>query len=203
MENAPVITVNGFSPYPGADPELWERFTKWGNEVYVPLMLKNPGRTGSDTYQITRQNPLYPFRLRIHHLTDLASQRRASVSAEQIAIQTDNNTWRTRNVMEVVWGGIYQLAFNFRGGSLVSSPKSDTRIENAPVLHLEAFRFSPEEQEKYNKWFTEYGQNIFIPLYFKQAGVKGFDCYENTGCKGSRRTFKPHFSIWRTARWMI
>jgi hypothetical protein len=47
-------------------------------------------------------------------------------------------------------------------------------------MHLEAYRLSREDQEKFNKWFTEYGLNIFIPLFVKQPGVKGYDYYKLT-----------------------
>ena len=41
MENGPIISINRTSPYPGADPEVYERFLKWGIEVYGPLLLKS------------------------------------------------------------------------------------------------------------------------------------------------------------------
>jgi hypothetical protein len=91
------------------------------------------------------------------------------------------------------------LENSFRKESSLPSHKLDTRIEGAPVLHLEAYRFSPEEQDKYNKWFTEYGLNIFIPLYLKQSGVNGYDYYKYTQPVGTSNTrdqdYPAHLSL--------
>jgi hypothetical protein len=181
MENTPVITLNGFSPYPGADPEIWERYTKWNEEVYAPLLIKYPTRKGIDTYQIVRENPLYPFRLGIHHHENLTSQQNARKTAEQIAITQDSASWEKRNVIDQLWSAVYQLVRSFRSEQGLPGDKPDTRIQNAPVMHLEAYRLSLEDQDKYNKWFAEYGMNIFIPLFMKQPGIKGYDYYTYSG----------------------
>ena len=61
MENAPVIAITGISPYPGVEPELWDRFVKWNLEVYGPLMMRWPTRKGIDCYFIHKKTPLFPF----------------------------------------------------------------------------------------------------------------------------------------------
>jgi hypothetical protein len=63
MENAPVITLSGFSPYPGVDPDVWDRLVKWNKEVYGPLIMRWPARRGIDIYQIVKSSPLFPFLL--------------------------------------------------------------------------------------------------------------------------------------------
>jgi len=45
-------------------------------------------------------------------------------------------------------------------------------------MHLEAYRLSPENQDKYNNWFYEYGFNIFLPLFMKRPGLKGYDYFK-------------------------
>jgi hypothetical protein len=84
MENAPVITLNGVSPYPGVDSEIWERYTRWSTEVYIPLMMKNTTRRGIDVYEIIKENPLYPFRLGIHHHESLTSLKDIHRTPQQL-----------------------------------------------------------------------------------------------------------------------
>jgi len=196
MENSPVITLNGFSPYPGVDPEVWERYTKWGTEVYGPLMMKYPARKGIDTYQIVKENPLYPFQVGIHHHETLASQQNNLKTPEQIAIMKDSFSWHTRNVTDHTWSAIYQLVRSFRSEQTLPGDRPDTRIQNASIMHLEAYRLSSEDQDKFNKWFVEYGINIFIPLFMKQVGVKGYDYYKFTGLQvgsGARESDYPAY----------
>jgi hypothetical protein len=198
-ENAPVITLNGFSPYPGVDAEVWERYTKWSTEVYSPLMLKSPSRKGIDTYQITQGNPLYPYFLRIHHHESLASQRDTLGTSEQTAVSNDVINWRQRHVIDFVWSAVYRLVRSWRSGPNPLGEKLDTRIQNSPFLNLEAFRLAAEDREKYQKWFSEYAVNIFIPLFMKQPGVKGYDHYQFAGLgpAESNREFEypPHFTF--------
>ena len=193
MENAPVITLNGFSPYPDVDPEIWERYTKWTSEVYAPLMMKYPARKGIDTYQIVRENPLYPFRLGIHHHETLTSQQNTFKTPEQTAIMNDSASWVKRNVIDQLWSAVYQLVRDFRSVQALPGGKPDTRIQNAPAMHLEAYRLSPEDQDKYDKWFAEYGMNIFIPLFMQQPGIKGYDYYKFTGIQVRSEVREPDY----------
>ena len=181
MEDAPVISLNGFSPYPGVEPELWERFQKWSYEVYAPIMMKYPGRTGIFHYSIARESPLFPALVSMHHYDSYSSQKQTYSNQDQIAIQNDNRAWGNRNVMDGVYSLVYQLIRGFRSNSDAQNAKPDTRIENAPIMHLEGYRMSLETQEQYNKWFVNYGMNIFIPLFLKQTGVRGYDYYKFLG----------------------
>jgi hypothetical protein len=66
----------------------------------------------------------------------------------------------------MIWYPAYSLIKSFRSKPNYSN-HNQALIENAPVMYLEAYRTSPEEQEKYYKWFNEYGCNIFMPLFMK------------------------------------
>lgn len=92
-----------------------------------------------------------------------------------------------------IWSAIYQLISGFRGEQGLPGDKPDTRIQNATVLHLEAYRLSPEDHDKYNKWFSEYGMNIFIPLFMKQPGVKGYDFFKFTGTQVRNYVREPDY----------
>ena len=101
--------------------------------------------------------------------------------------------------MEIVWSAVYQLVSGFRKTPAFPSKKLDTRIEDATIVHLEAYRLSSEDAEKYNKWFSDYAFNIFIPLFMKLPGIKGYDYFKNTGIRLARNLresdYSPYLSV--------
>jgi heme-degrading monooxygenase HmoA len=195
MENPPVITLNGFSLYPGVDQDIWDRYNKWNSEVYSPVLMKYPARKGVDHYQTVKENPLYPRLLLIHHHESLLTQQNAH-SPEQMAILNDGMSWGKRRVRIAVWSATYQLMNGFRKEPAPPGDKPDTRIQNAGVMHLEAFKITQEEEEEYYQWFAEFGLNIFIPLFLKQSRIRGFDFFKLCGINPRndlRRTEYPTY----------
>jgi len=180
MENRPVISLTSRSPAPGSDLEVYERYLKWQNEVYYPMVMKVQEPTGLDSYQIIGEHPEYPPSTSILHCKNLKELGTYAVSLEGTAIVQEYKSWTDRGIIELVWSGAYALIKSFR---VKTSPAAseDTRIQNAPVLHLEAYRLSQEEQGKYVKWFNDYGYRIFLPLFMKLPGFAGYDWYEFTG----------------------
>ena len=181
MENAPVISISGMSPYPGVEPELWDRFLKWFMEVYGPLMMRWPARKGIDFYLSASKSPLMPFLFIINHHEDVTTQQNATKMPEMVSIYADIANWQKRNVTDLVVAAGYQLIKSFRTGISLPGDNQDTRIENAPLMHVEGCDLSTESEKKYNKWFVEYGIGIFIPLLMKQPGIKGYDYYRFNG----------------------
>ena len=190
MENAPVINLSSRSPAPGADAAVYERYVKWGNEVYAPLQMKIPEVTGQDTYQITRENPEYGSRAGISHRKNLRDWKAARESSEIKAIMGELASWTERGITDQIYGAAYALIKSFRGKPVFSSDNQDTRIENAPIMHLEAYRLSAEEQEKYLEWFNDFGCPVFMPLFLKLPGLAGYDWYKDTGLRGGIREEK-------------
>jgi hypothetical protein len=178
MENAPVVSLNGTISYPGASPEVWERFLKWQQEVYSPVQLNVPQRRQVDAYQLVRESPVFPSILRILHYENYAGWAEGRKNPTANSISSEYSNWIKRGIVDVAWSAVYQLVKNYRRQSSNPEEKSDTTIENAPFLHLEAYRFKAEESEKYNKWFIDYCANVFIPLFMNQAGFKGYDYYK-------------------------
>ena len=172
MENVPAITISGTSRYPGADPDIWDRYVKWNEEVYSPLMMRWPARLGIDFYEIYKENPLFPSYLMINHHQNLQTQQKGVDMPEMVSIYEDMANWRKRNVVDRVFAGGYQLVKNFRIGASLGGNGMDTRIENALILHLEAYDLFPEDRDKFSRWFEEYGVNVFIPLFMKRPGIK-------------------------------
>ena len=174
MEKSPVIDMIFVNFAPGVEDEIVQRYHKWIVEVYNPMMMKISGVTGSDRYTIIHKSPEYPSFGTVRHYENVIAYENYLKIPERKAVSEDLNSWVRRGVREGVWSVAYELANSFRAGTASPAGRKDTRIENAPFMHLEACRMTPEEQEKYNKWFNEYGR-VFIPLFMKTGGLKGYD----------------------------
>lgn len=179
MENPTVISLSGFSRYPGVDPATWARFTTWLTEGYAPLMMQWPARSGIDFYQAVRETPLFPLICVINHHASLTSLQEAAKMPEMVAIYQDMVVWGRRNVPDG-WGAAnYALERSFRRDASLPGDRPDTRVADGQFLHIEAIELSPEDREKYHRWFAEYGASV-IPLFFK-LGMMGYDCYQYLG----------------------
>jgi hypothetical protein len=183
MENRPVITISANSPAPAGDSDAYERYQQWSQEVYGPLNLKIPEVSGGDYYKIVKENAEYPLMVGITHYKNIKDWSAYAPSAEGIALQQEFRSWEERGILEMIWYPAYGLLKSFRNKPSPSSSYHSTLIENAPILYFEAFRLSLEEQEKYFKWFNDYGCNVFMPLFLKLPGFKGYDWYEDTGLR--------------------
>jgi hypothetical protein len=189
MENRPVINLGGRSPAPGADAEVFQRFLKWQAEVYSPMLLKATEIVGVDHYQIVKENPEYPARVTLYHYKNLIDWKTAEGNPETSAITQEQRSWVARGIVDYIWAKPYALTKSFRSKQYPSVGNENTIIENAPIMHLEAYRLSPEEQGKYVKWFNEYGCPVFMPLFMKLPGLIGYDQYEDTGLRREGREY--------------
>ena len=194
MGNAPVMNMSFINYAPGVETEVRERYQHWVREVYVPIGMKNAGRTGTESYQILKESPEYPQFGSIVHYENLKALQTSQNNPESIAIMEDRDTWNKRGVREGIWSASYELVKGFRSEPRLQGSKTDTRIENAPIMHIEAFRLPIEEQEKYFKWFSKFGYD-FVPLFVKLAGLKGYDFFKDTGFKSleARETEYPAY----------
>jgi hypothetical protein len=180
MENAPVITLMGGSPYPGVDPDVYARFQKWAAEVYNPLLMKVRSPLGMDIFQIIRECQEYPFRITIGHFENLPAWEKTLKNPDSNAVTEDIRNWGQRRVHDYIWSAVYQLVKGFRGGSSLSESQPDTRVENVNIIYLEAFRLVAEDQDKYNKWLNDYGFNI-LPLFTRLPGLIKYDYFKHIG----------------------
>jgi hypothetical protein len=183
MENRAVISFLGDSPAPGADSDAFERYRQWGTEARTPLIMTIPEVIGLDLYQIVSENMEYPQSISISHYKSLSEWKNSAASSQRAALGDDFKLWIDRGVIDYVWSATYVLIKGYRNKSWFSSNNQDTRIENAPIVYLQAYRMTVDEQEKYFKWFTEYGCTIFMPLFIKMPGLVGYDCYEYSGLR--------------------
>jgi len=183
MENRPIINITANSPAPGADADVYERYEKWAIEVYGPLTLKIPEALGLDYYKIVKENPEYPLVMRLIHFKNIRDWSAYTPSSIGTEILKELRSWEERGILEMIWYPAYALLKSFRNKPSSSGSQVTTLIDNASILYLEAYRTSPEEQEKYYKWFSEFGCNLFMPLILKLPGLMGYDWYEDTGLR--------------------
>jgi len=179
MENTPVIWLHGIKP-PDATKDIEERYEKWFEAAYAPLMLKSPGLTGVDCHKILKESSDYPEDLNIWYFDSLNSYEEMWSRPEVIAVVKDLNTTWPQYGREILWGAIYQPILSYRS-NLVDFLRDKNSQDDAPVLNVNAFRFSAIEWEKFSSWFGEYGRRAFLPLFQTVHGLKEYHCYKWTG----------------------
>jgi hypothetical protein len=190
MENAPSIGLNLVNIIPGADDETAKRYHKWVTEVYQPIQMKIPGLTGISRYGLVRKNPANPSICTIHHFKNIAAFENYVKNPERQAVTEDLVTWAKRGITEGIWSVHYALIHSFRLDA-VTGGGNDTMIENAPVMHLEAYWMTQEEMDKFNEWFNDYSC-VFVPLFLRNCGLKGYD-YFNYYCPGPNLAMEKQY----------
>ena len=160
--------------------------------------MKTRGTTGFDIYRCLLDTPEYPRICMVSHRESLRSWKEATDTPEMKSVQSELSSWQKRGVMESTWSSVYQLIKSFRIGQS-SEEKPDTRIENAPIMHLEAYDLTMDNQETYAEWYSEYGLKVFVPLFMNIPGIKGYDWYKYTGLQRSTEIrdhdYPPYLSI--------
>ncbi len=184
MENRPAISFSGYRPAPGVDSDVYSRFQNWMTEVYTPLHMTIPGVTGIDQYVIVKENPEYPSVLHMRHFENIKIYEDSFTNPERIAVANELTAWIKRRVMVYVWACRFELIRSLRNERAREQGKEDTKIENAPILHIEGYQFRKEDQEKYANWLNDYALSSFVPLIMRLPGIKGYDCYKNIAIKG-------------------
>jgi hypothetical protein len=181
MENAPVFNISLVSRTPGADPEVFARYQKWVVEVYLPMLIKVPEIIGIDRYHILKETLQYPAWGSTNHYPNRLAFENQLKNTVVITLQAELVAWVKRGIRDSVWSASYELVRSYRSGSSFPVSNPDSRIDNAPIMSLEAFALSPEEEAPYFEWFNEYGGSIFLPLFMKMPGLKGYDWYQYLG----------------------
>jgi hypothetical protein len=183
MENRPIITITGRSPAAGAEKDDYQRYRKWADEVYGPLIIRAPESVDNDTYEIYQANPQYPRHIHILHYKTLIAREISNKTSLSKDIDRERIAWDKRGVVDSLWNVTYAMIKSFRSQPVYSTDNKDTRIENMPIMHLEAYSLSREEQERYLNWFAGFGSDVFMPIFMKFPGVAGFDFFKDTGLR--------------------
>lgn len=180
MGSSPVINITFVNFSPTADEELVQRFHKWVTEVYVPIVMRGSAMTGTDRYFLTRKNPEYPTVGTIQHWENIDSFQKTMINPDWAGVSDDLRSWVQRGIRESVWSAVYELVKGFRPGTISQEGKKDTRVVDASIAHLEAYRTTSEEEDKYNRWFADYSP-IFVQLLIKNRKLKGYDYFKYSG----------------------
>lgn len=183
MEGAPVIGMVFINIAPGVSDDVRDRYMNWRYEIYAPLTLRVPGTIRFEQYHRARESLEYPQIGTISHYENYEAWQQALKSQEENAVKNEAAAWEKRGVREGIWATSYTLEKGFRSETALPVNNRGTTIDNAPFLHLEAYRLSAGEGEKYVKWLSDFGYG-FIPLFTGLPGFKGYDFFKNTGNSG-------------------
>ena len=194
MENRPVIMASGVN----CPREILDRYWKWQMEVYTPLLMKNTSLLGVDYYIIVRESPLYPKFLGIRHYPNFNSYESSLKTQVRRDINQDIDASWTSHGRERVWLTLWHLIRSFRKeAATITVDKEEKGIAIAGLLHLEALKLSTEQQVQYDRWLNEFGYEVSIPLLMQLPGIRGYDCFKNTGwrsdMKDVRETDYPEY----------
>jgi hypothetical protein len=175
MEKVTAITIGFQNAAPGLDETVFSRWRNWITEAYHPMSIKMAGIMGIDRFEIVRKSPHYPAMGAIYRLENIATIDIVSGNPDRQAIEADMVYWTKRGVSEMIWRAGFNLIQRFGSFEVTPGWKKNTNLENGPIMHLEAYKMKPEEQEIFNKWFNEYGGPVFIPLFMKTCGLRGYE----------------------------
>lgn len=151
----------------------------------------------ADLYLQVNKRLEYPDVVRIYHYENLGAIGTALASPEYNAIIKDVDA--TFPSVRFLWQHGYMLLKSFRNEPSFRQDNAETMIENAPVMLLESYQLSPEEEKDYYAWLTRWGYEVYIPILMKLKGIKGYDCYRWAGIKPTLNIksaiFPQHLSI--------
>jgi hypothetical protein len=195
MENAPVIGMTFRSPIPGADPEIWDRYVKWGEEVYSPLTMKIPMVRALEHYVSLKQSPQYPLFGSISHYENFRAAEDARTTTERKAIEGEIASWAKREIVDYFWRVRYQHLKTFGSGK-TSILTKDVTAQNAPIIHMEAYSFPKEQEEKYGTWLNDFGFSLFIPLFTRIPGLLKYEFYRCLDAHGVAETREYNYPMY-------
>jgi hypothetical protein len=169
MENAPVTFCRGRN----VSDDLRERYQNWMFEAYIPILLKIPGLLAVEYYRIVKQNPLYGSLLGLYHYNYglVPAGQKRDENPDWNAVMEDQA--KTFSRVETIWSKHYFLQRRF-----TKPANRDAKAVNVQVIHIEAFKISSDEQEKYNTWFVKWAYRVYIPVLMMLPGLIGYDHYQ-------------------------
>ena len=175
MENAPVITISANR----VQPEYSERFYQWVYEAYYPLRMKTTWLKGIEAYRIVKESPEYNLSMSIYQFESLNDLENAYNSPDWIATSKDRDTSYQRTARgERFWQAAYQLMKSFANEQTASPTNKGKGTDDSQIIHLEGYRLAPDEEERFDTWFTKWGYEVYIPLLMKLPGLKQYVRYK-------------------------
>jgi hypothetical protein len=166
MENAHIVDISALV---FQNPDDAGKFQKWGEGAYTPMMMTLKSFLGTEGHRLVAKNPDYPESLPFMFFKSIEDYENAMHSPEFTAYLKD---------IEATWGGKFERVWNSlyvrvkRMGNESSLEKNASYLEqNAPVVLLSGVGLSPNDWERYDAWFNEWGYAIFVPALLRVPGV--------------------------------
>jgi hypothetical protein len=173
MEDAPTIRIISRR----LQPEYDEKYHQWLLGAYYPLLINVPGFEQIAHYRIVKENPQYNRQLGIFHYKNREDQLKPRSDQRLIDVQKDAET-TFGGRYELLWFVAYQQIANYKRDTPKTATNEMPEVEDSPVIHLEGYYFSNPEQERYDTWFSKWGQEVFIPLMIRLPGLKEYIRYK-------------------------
>jgi hypothetical protein len=174
MENAPIISISASR----VQPEHRERFYQWVYEAYYPLRMKTPALKGIDAYRIVTENPEYNLSMSISQFGSLNDLENAYNSPDWIATSRDRDKSYLQTALgERFWQVAYKQMKGFTNAQRNTPSDHREGPGESPVIHLEGYRLAPDEEERFDAWFTRWGYEVHIPLLMELPSLTQYTLY--------------------------
>ena len=181
MANAPVIEITGTD----LPLDSIEAYNKRLAETNVHFLLTEPSWRQLYRYQIIHETPGYPTFVTIWHFENFEVCKESILGPVRKENLRDVQYLLKKFGGGFVWYTVYEIEKSFCSKPIpVPSGAEDTRIEGASVVHFEALKLTPEQNDRYNRWFEKWGYDLFVPLIMKTPGLIAYDRFKWTGWKG-------------------
>jgi hypothetical protein len=166
MEDAHIVDISALV---FQNPDDAEKFAKWGAAAYTPMMMSTKSVFGIENHRIIEKNPNYPEVSPFMFYRTIEDYENAMHSTEFTAYLKDiEATWGGK--FERVWNSLYVLVK--RMSSDVPLDKNANYLEqNAPIVLLSGVGLSPNDWDKYDAWFNDWGYSIYVPALLRVQGV--------------------------------
>lgn len=167
MDNTHLLSITA---YDFQNTEDREKYIKWRDGAYAPMLVSSTPTAGVENYQILQEKAEYPFTFSIGYFQNLEDRLDVIRTPEYIAYQKDlEASWGSK--YKYRWQTLYHVVKRLKNDKLIFDEHKDYTPENAPVILLYGAGLSTEEWEKYHIWFNEWGYPVYLPVLLKVPGV--------------------------------
>ena len=164
--------------------EIEERYNNWYNEVYSPeIFMKAEGVRERRRYKELEsigKNAQYisiAYNENERHLrNNLASEGRRIYDADR------DKTFAGK--FELIWRAQYELIkYVVKDPSIKVKPHPE-----GTVLHIEAYKMPPEDEERYITWLSRFGYDSYLQLLMKSTGLIEYSHHKLVPIKDQKAT---------------
>jgi hypothetical protein len=167
MDDAHIVDISALV---FQDPDDAGNFAKWGAGAYTPMMMSLKSMLGTEAHRLVEKSPNYPESVPFMYFRNIEDYENVMHSPEWTAYLKDiEATWGGK--FERVWNSLYVLVKRMKNEALTFDKNANYLEQNAPVVLLSGVGLSPNDWEKYDSWFNDWGYSIYIPALLRVPGV--------------------------------